>query len=331
MRSLGLLAVLAALFVVCPNARATAAVVTVNPSSKTASCDVDTLEAKGVKVAGDQYGVFVQSLIETPQTLTLKFSDVKDQDYDLYINSEFIGTKPGAEIRQGLKIDIPGAVTDPDKMRCLRALEPKVRPEYERMRESRVPEVMRVNFMFGQVVDFIASGLRNDKVFRSADVVIAPSGKILQKMTFMTRHDAPTTAMAVTRACWLIQKARDRIYDVIKDPVLRNSSLVTITPVEFSAAYSRSGSRPHIEATVTNNCDIPVSGVITMSLPSGWKHTARNLAFSDLKPGKTLKVAFDLLPPSKTVTPPETVPIAATVKVIQDPFAAEVKFKIIAK
>lgn len=307
-----------------------AAVITVDPESKTAKSDVATLEAKAVRLVGEQVGFFVQSLTETPQKLVAKVGGLKDQDYDIYINQSFIGTKPGSELREGLTIEIPGTVGDPDCMRSLRALQPVVRPEYERMRESKVPEVMRVSFMFNQVVDFINSGIRNEKTYRSAAVILSPSGKVLQPMTFMTRHDAQTTAQAVVRACYYIQKARDRIYDVIKDPELRNSSLVTITPVVFAPVYSIRNGKPHVEAAVTNNCHVPIDGTISMALPKGWKSTAKSLAFSGLKSGSTHKLSFDLVPPTKDAQVPATVPMAATVKVFQDPFMAEVKFKKVA-
>jgi len=307
-----------------------AAIITVDPESKTATSDVDTLEAKAVRLVGDQVGFFVQSLTETPQKLIAKVKGLKDQDYDVYINQSFVGTKPGSELREGLSIEIPGTVGDPDCMRSLRALQPVVRPEYERMRQSKVPEVMRVSFMFNQVVDFISSGIRNEKVYRSAAVILAPSGKVLQPMTFMTRHDAQTTAQAIVRACYYIQKARDRIYDVIKDPELRNSSLVTITPVIFAPTYSVRNGKPHIEAAVTNNCHVPIDGTFSMALPKGWKSTAKSLTFSGLKPGSTHKLSFDLVPLVKGAEAPATVPMAATIKVFQDPFMAEVKFKAVA-
>lgn len=307
-----------------------AAVISVDPASKTATSDVATLEAKAVRLVGEQVGFFVQSLSESPQSLIAKVNGLKDQDYDIYINQSFIGTKPGSELREGLAIEIPGTVCDPDCMRCLRALKPGVRPEYERMRDSKIPEVMRVAFMFNQVVDFIDSGIRNEKVYRSAAVILAPSGRVLQSMTFMTRHDAQTTAQAIVRACYYIQKARDRIYDVIKDPGLRNSSLVTITPVVFVPVYSVQKGKPHIDAAVTNNCHVPISGVVSMALPKGWRSTAKSLAFTDLKSGKTHKVSFDLVPPTKGAEPPAAVPMAATVKIFQDPYLAEVKFKAVA-
>lgn len=309
-----------------------AAVVTIDPATKSGSSDVDTLEVKAVKVAGDQVGFFVQSLSESPQKLVAKVNGLKDQDYDVYINGSFIGVKSGKSLmEQGLELDIPGSVTDPDKMRCLRALEPRVRPEYERIRTDKQPEVMRVAFMFNQVVDFIASGIRNDKTYRSATVILAPSGKVLEKMIFMTRNDAETTAMAATRACWLIQKARDRIYDVIKDPVLRNTSLITLTPVDFSAVYSKVNGKVLVRATIVNNCDLPISGTLSFDLPKGWKHNAKSLAFDGLKSGKSTTLSFELIPPTKNTAPPESIPVAANVKVAQDPFVAEVKFKTTAK
>jgi len=309
-----------------------AAVVTVDPATKSGSSDVDTLEVKAVRVAGDQVGFFVQSLSESPQKLVAKVNDLKDQDYDVYINGSFIGVKSGKLLmEQGLELDIPGSVTDPDKMRCLRALEPRVRPEYERIRTDRQPEVMRVAFMFNQVVDFIASGIRNDRTYRSATVILAPSGKMLQKMIFMTRNDAETTAMAATRACWLIQKARDRIYDVIKDPVLRNTSLITLTPVDFSAVLSKVNGKVVVKAIIVNNCDLPISGNLSFDPPKGWKHNAKSLSFDGLKSGKSTTLSFELIPPTKNAAPPESIPVAANVRVVQDPFVAEVKFKTTAK
>lgn len=306
---------------------ALANVVTLDVPGRTAACDSDALEPKGVRVQGEQVGLYIQNATLAPQAFTLKVSGLRDESYDIYINSKYTGARTGRELQEGLEMSVPGTIADPAMMHCLKTLQPKAEAYYETIRKNKEPEHMRVSFIFGQATDWIRSGIRNEKSHRSTDIMMVPAGKVLQKMVWMTRLDAASTARAITRACWLLQQARDRIHSAIKDPDLRNSSLVALSPVEFTVAYSVKNGKGHVEAALVNDCNLPISGDITMALPKGWKTTAKTLAFKDLKSGEAFKLSFDLTPAAAGAAPPESLPIAANATMVQDQFKAQFKLK----
>ena len=307
-----------------------AATVTVDIAAKTASGDSKTVEPVNPRVRGEQVGVLVKSTIVEPQYVTIKFTGLKDQDYDVYVNREFKGPKPARELENGVQYRIDGRVTDPAMMRCLTALKDPIKKAYDRVKAATSGEPKRVSGTLSQASNWVTSGLGRDQTWRSVNVVVAPAGRILESMPWPTREDDYGTARAVTAACWLLQQARDRMYHAINDPALRNEAVVAMTPVEFAATYSTTNGKPHIDAKLTNNCDLPVSGNITFALPSGWKTNAKKLKFAELKSGQVFSTSFDLIAPSKAA-PPDRIPIAANVTVTQNGKTASLKLKAVAE
>lgn len=307
-----------------------ASTVTVDVAAKAATGDSKTVEPAKPRFRGEQVGVLVKSTIVEPQYVTVKFSGLKDQDYDVYVNREFKGPKPAKELENGVQCRIDGRVTDPAMMRCLTALRDPIKKAYDKLQASSDSETKRVCGTLSQASDWVMAGLGRDQTWRSVSVVVSPAGKMLESMPWPTREDDYGTARAVTTACWLLQQARDRMYHAIKDPALRNEAVVAMTPVEFTATYSTKNNKPHIDARLTNNCDLPVSGDITFALPSGWKTNAKKLKFAELKSGQVFSTSFDLIAPSKA-TPPDTIPIAANVTVTQNGKTASLKLKVVAE
>jgi hypothetical protein len=308
---------------------ACAATVTVDVTAKTATGDSTAIEASRPRVRGEQVGVLVKSTVIEPQSVTVKFTGLKDDDYDVYVNQEFKGAKPARELETGVQYHIEGRVADPTLIRCLAALKDPIKKLNDKLQGASSSEAKRVCGTLSQASDWVVSGLGTDQAWRSVAVVVAPAGKALDKMTWQTREDEYGTARALTAACWLLQKARDRMYDAITDPVLRNDTVVALTPVDFSATYSTSNGKPHIDARVTNNCNLPVSGDVTFALPSGWKTNAKSLKFAELKSGQAFSASFDLIAPAKTAAP-DTVPVAANVTVTQEGYTASLKLKVVA-
>lgn len=308
-----------------------ASVVTVDVAAKTAASDTTTLDvSKGLKFVGDQVGVFAKSAILEPQIFTLKLVGLKDGDYDIYVNHAFKGTRPGKDFTAGVQYRVDGRVTDPAMMRCLNAVKDRAEKASALLKASSAEEAQRVCYTLNQARDWTSSGIMRDVAFRSISIIIAPSGKRLQPMSWMTREGDVETASAVTRGCWLLQQARDRMYHVITDPALRNDAVVALTPVEFTAEYAIKNGKPHATAKLLNNCDLPISGDISMALPQGWKTTAKTLKFVGLKSGKTFTVSVDLVAPSKKAIAPDSVPMAANMTVVQDEMTASMKLKITA-
>jgi len=300
--------------------------VTVDMAAKTSASDTNTLEPSKPRIKGDQVGLQVKSTIIEPQFVTIKFVGLKDQVYDVYVNNEFKGPRPAKDFEVGVQYRIDGRVTDPDMMRCLAALKQPIADASARLGKSEDTEAKRICWTLNQAAGWVSSGLSRDQAWRSVSIVLAPTGTMLNSMAFMTREDAYGTARAVTTACWLLQQARDRMNDVIKNPTLRNDAVVALTPVEFTTTYSTRNGKPHIDAKVTNNCDLPIAGDVSFALPKGWKTNAKNLKFADLKSGTVFTASFDLIGPAKTA-PPDSVPIAANVTVTRDDMSASLKLK----
>lgn len=305
----------------------TAAVVTYDVPSKSLKSDSISIVPKSPVVRGEQASVCVESAVSDSISFKLCFTGIKDQDYDLYVNGAYAGIKTTADLKTGIQLSIPGRIADPVMVRCLSELKDKVWAEHERLSASTDSEAKRIAYTLGQADDWIRSGLGADKTYRSIDVIIAPSGMVLTRVAGRTRTDADAVAATVTRACWLMQQARDRMYDNIKNPVLRNDAVVAMTPVKFTATYTMVKGKPHIDAKLVNDCNLPISGNISMAIPKGWKTTAKKLSFDQIKGGKTISLAFDLIAPSKKAIAPDSIPIAANITVTQDIFSAGLKLK----
>ena len=308
-----------------------ASVVTVNVAGKSATSDVNTLDAKSVKVQGDQIGVFVMSTILEPQVFTLKLNGLGHESYDVYVNNAFKWTKPARELESGVELTVDGRIVDSAMVRCLEAVKKPVQKAYDRINASKAPEAKRVCATLIQVVGWVQSSMQRDQAWRSVGVIVVPTGRMMQQMGWLTRGSDFETARSVTRACWLLQQARGRMYRAIHDPDLRNEAVVAMTPIGFSATYSTKNGKPHVDAKLLNNCDLPISGNISMALPAGWKSTAKTLKFYNLKSGETFSLAFDLVAPSKTAAAPDSIPMAANLTVVQDVFTASLKIRATAK
>jgi hypothetical protein len=308
-----------------------AAVVTVDAATHAVKCDDDKLQTRAITPEGEQIGAFVQNTTLEPLQFTAKITGLKDQKYDVYINSDYLGAKDARELASGLQLTLPGRISDPDMMLCLNTVKPIVDAEYLRLQGVRAPEPARVAATLQQAVDWVRSGIKTEEVYRSVAIVIAPEGRALQRPRTPTRLGDVETAAAVTRACWLLQKARARMSSVIRDPDLRDTAVAAMTPVDLTTSFTVKDGKPHVEATVTNYCNLPISGEITADIPKGWKWDAKHTTFADLKTGKSFTLSFDLSATVPDAAPPDGVKVAAAVKLAQDRFKAEYRIRTIAR
>jgi hypothetical protein len=184
---------------------------------------------------------------------------------------------------------------------------------------------MRVVWTLRQANDWVRSGIRSDEAYRSVDIIVAPSDRMLKKMSWRTRLDEDGTVKAINNSCSYLQKARARMYEVIKDPVLRNTAVATMTPVTLSTMYI--GEKKQLIAKVVNNCNLPISGTITYVLQKGWKAIAKPLRFDNLGAGETYQVSIKLIAPPEDFSVPLGTRVAANVTVTQDKYKA--RFKLV--
>lgn len=317
------IALAAALFL---STGAYAGVVTVDIAEQKAVSDTGKVDAKGVKVVEGQAGVYISSNILESQTVQVKVNGLTEPSYDVYVDGTYTREYTVEELKSGIQLSIDGTIADPDMMRCLKAALPRLEAEYDRTKNTE-GEANRAWHTIRQAVDWTRSALKVESGYRSVSVIIAPAGKMLQRMTYPSKMTPEQTTQGLWRACRNLQDARDRMYDNIKDPEIRNAAVVALTPATFTANYSIKNGKPHIDAKVTNDTNLPISGDITMALPKGWKTNAKSLKFDELGSGKSFDVSFDLIPPTKDAAAPDSVPIAANVTIIQGAFEAKMKMK----
>lgn len=308
-----------------------ASVITVDVDGKKATSDVTSLELSTVRVSGDQVGVNIKNTMLEPQLFTLKFHGlIGSSSYDVYINHSFVGSKPSKEFEAGVEYRVDGTITDPDMMRCLKTARDPIDKALASLKKSTDPEAKRVSYTLNQAKTWVQSGIKRDEAFRSVSIILAPSGKMLQSMTWLTREGEYETARAVTRGCWLLQQARTQMSKVIKNPSLRNEAVAAMTPLDLTANYSTLNGKPHVTVKLLNKCNLPISGIVSMALPQGWKTTAKKRSFDNLKSGQTFGLSFDLIAPSKQAAAPDNVPIAVSVTIAQEQLIANMKLNVTA-
>jgi hypothetical protein len=310
---------------------ASAGVVTLDAVAKTITSDVKTVEFKQVFVEEGQVGAYIQSTLTDPQAVTIKVTGLKDEKYDVYVNGGYVGQKTGPEMAKGMELSIKGRVADPDMMRCLNIIRKTLPPAWEHLVNNKEPAPQRTFNLLDQALDMGRAGLNADRAYRSVDVVIAPAGKMLRQMVWLTRYDAEGTVETVARSLGLIQRVRDRIYRVIADPAIRDPAIAALTPVDLTASYADKGGKPVVEAAVTNNCDLPLNGSLTAELPKGWKMGAKAADIKDLKPGKTARFSLPLTRPGSGGNLAADVPVAASLTVSQGRYMAKWDLKAVAK
>ncbi|MGB9620370.1 MAG: hypothetical protein ACPL7K_08150, partial [Armatimonadota bacterium] len=244
---------------------------------------------------------------------------------------KYVGVQTARELETGIRLTLAGRVVDPDMMLCLTKVQPMVDAEYLRLRTISSPEPARVCATLQQAIGWVRSAINAEKFHRSASVVVNPEGRALEPIQAATRLEADETISAATRACNLLQQARARMAAVINDPDLRDSAVTSMTPVDFSTSFVARNGRPHVEAVITNYCNLPISGKIMAAVPKGWKWNAQNTTFSDLKTGRTFRLALDLVPASPGAAVPDGLKMTALIRVVQESYRAEYRIRTLAR
>ncbi len=323
---------LVALFVMLASATLShASVVTIDIPGKTVKSDSSTFETKRLRIRNGQYGAFAMNTTLTPQSFTLKVNGLPGENYDVYINDAKKWTKSTRELEAGVAIDVDGRMIDSSLIKSINLIKGQVDAERQKLLGSSESEAGRISATLSQASDWCDSAIQADLAWRSATVILVPTGDTKLEMTWYTRETAAGTVQAFADSCHLMQQARARMSHVIEDADLRNETVASMTPIDFTATYTTENGKPHIEAKLVNNCDLPVSGSVSMALPKGWKTTAKKLSFKGIKCGQTFAVSFDLLAPSKSAVAPTSVPMAANVSLVQDIYTANCKFRTTAQ
>ena len=298
------------------------AVVTVDLSKNTATCDAKILTTRIYKIVDKQISLHIASESISPQDVVLKINGLQSGDQDWYLDGSYKGKKPETEFAAGLTLSIPGRGVSPDLFRCIVSVQDRVYAEIARIKDNRESEHQRVMGTFNQAKDWVESSENSDKWVRAIDIIVAPADMALLVKSGTTIRTPQEAQQTLVNSCNLLQQARDRMYDKILDPALRNEAVVSLTPIDLKFSYYLVNGKAKGTAVVINNCNIPITGKVTPSLPKDWKVSAKTLGFSNLASGKSIKLDFALVPPGKSQTPLASLSVQAAITLGYDPFWA---------
>ena len=315
---------IAVIFALCAFAASEAlgAIVTVDMSKNAAVCDSKAFTVMVYKIVDNQVSLHIAGESPLPQKIVLKISGLQPGEQDWYLNGSYKGKKPDTEFAAGVTLSIPGRAISPDLLRCLISVQDRVNAEIAHIKDNKEDEHQRVMNTLDQAKDWVESAQNSDKWARSIDVVVAPGDMALLVKSGTSIRTAEEAQQAYVSACHLFQQARDRMYDKILDPVLRNETVVSLTPIDLKFSYYLVNGKAKGTALVVNNSNIPITGKVTPVVPKAWKVGAKTLSFSNLASGKSFKVDFALVPPGKGQTPPASLSIQAAITFGYDPFWA---------
>jgi len=301
---------------------ASGATVTVDIPSSAVTCDSTTFSVRINKIIDGQVSAHVVSNSTSPQSFVLKINGLQHGDQDWYVNGAYKGKKPDSEFAKGIALSLPGRVVSPDLFRCITSVEDRLSAEVERIKDNRESEHVRLINTLRQAQDWVNVTENTDKWARSMDVVVAPSDMALLVKSSSQIATSEKVQQVFVTSCHLFQQARDRMYDNIKDPDLRNEAVVSLTPVDLKFSYYIVNGKAKGTAVVVNYTNMPISGKVTPAVPTGWKVSAKALDFKNLASGKSCKVDFALVPPKTGGAPPASLRAQAAITLGYDPFWA---------
>ncbi len=319
------------------------ATVTLDAATKKATSDTASIEPERVTSIGDQLGVYIQSKSLKAQSVTVKIPGLTQDRYDVYVNwgafavkrakeiSEaskqpletppiepgyVIREKTAAELANGLEFEIPGRVVPAALMRCVESAQAGIKSAYDGLKGSSTGDPGRARYTLSQADGWVRSAIGVDEAYRSVQLLVVPAGVEPREMGGRTRYTASGTQDAVANACSLLQEARVRMYDNLKDPVLRETVVEALTPVEVNVRYYMGEkSIPFVTVEITNNCNLTASGTIDVSVPEGWKTQPKQGSFAGVKSGATCTCTLRLGRTIKNRPVPSTLSALVTVKV----------------
>lgn len=321
------------------------ATITLDAAAKSATSDSPQLDAGKVKSVNDQLGFYVQNKSLKPQKVTLKITGLKDSAYDVYVNwGEFqvkrnkeisemtkrdvdtsniepgyvMKARPAAELAAGLEFEIPGRVVPASLMRCVTAVGPAARGVYEGLGEVIAGEPGRARYTLGQAADWSRSAVMLEETYRSLQLFVIPAGITPKEMDWRSRYTAKGTKAAVANACNMLHRARSKMYSVLTDPLLRETTVQALTPVDVRLSYRLLNNAPVVKVDVTNNSNLDASGSVVVNLPKGWSMQPKQLGFAKLKSGDTYSKTIKLLPAAKGQKPPAELLVTAVLKVANE-------------
>lgn len=202
-----------------------------------------------------QFIFVVTSLVRDSVEVNLNIDGVDNPaDYDLYVNRKFMG-----KLSKTQKLNIPKSSADQDKVHCLTLSFPKVVALYDRLSKSKDNDEQRAANTLSQAKSWIEKALSTEQRYISLFIHITPADKPVKESVKMKMPTENEAKMSIAEACWLLQQARARMYDVLKDNKLKTEVVYAMTPVEIRGKLE--GKK--LTVTVLNFCNLPLNGLLT--------------------------------------------------------------------
>ena len=300
--------------------------ITLEYGSDTAFSTSKDLSTPIIQKSGKQIGLYVESISKESQSFTLKITNVPEGKWDVYVNQSYYASKTSEELANGIKFDISGSVADSNILQMLARLQKPVDEAYEKLNKSKDEEELRFSFTLSQVQEWITSAIQNEQIFRSIEVMINPEGLPLQPMDWYIRVTEEEAIESVINAAWLIQQARARMYEVLKNRELSNYAVQVLTPVEFTYELKNIEDTYYILLSLTSYCNLPLNGTFELEAPEGWKIQNADLKINNLKFGETKNLEIPIAKVNPNAEIPKNISAKTNLKIVQNEFTAKVVF-----
>ncbi|MDO8588878.1 MAG: hypothetical protein Q7T82_17770 [Armatimonadota bacterium] len=223
------------------------------------------------------------------QPVLVRFEELTEPEYDVYIDNSRLGTYQEADLQLGLGLTLK-AGTLPDDRPLIQQVSAasgsllKLLQESPCADSSLVIAVLSNVRMWSQTAD---ARLRNSAI---AYVLLNPSVRPLTSTSWKALS-SKQVAIDTAKYWKAIQDERWFVYRKVQNILLRDMAISTITPIDIKAKLIPSESGGTLTCTLTNRSDVAISGKLIVETRQGLKPPPA-ARFKSLGRGKTLSQSF---------------------------------------
>ncbi len=214
----------------------------------------------------------LRNLRGVPRNINLCILDLTEPTYDLYIDGKFIGVKTKETLETGVPLQLPGSDIPRAQRDYFSRLTEACRavwPRYEGVDDDNARPAFAILTAMAKRAGEIRA---MDDTARTVSIVVVPEGKPLNLpgVGIQSRPDSGDAARVFAAA---ISKARLDATSRIRDPLVHSDVIAAFTPINLRIVAIDSkepGGNTAVTVRLTNWTDRPITGKITLVVPSGW-------------------------------------------------------------
>lgn len=202
------------------------------------------------------------------QVANVRFRDLREQPYDVYVNGIETGRFTPADSETRLAVIVPGSPIEIERVVRLRGYR-------TRLAAARDASSGTASAAVDPLLAVIDRALAADLEARTAQVLLHPVRRgIIRRNPLEEKPpiiDAGDPEPAVTEAEQALQQA-PRQFAAIEDPELRRRLLMALFPVavDLSVVENAAGDPQAVRLTLANSSDVPVRALAALTLPPEW-------------------------------------------------------------